>query len=377
MENNPFFNQDFKSLRCKAYALRHNFFDDMEKHLLSLESALLNKGLNVLWIKDPDSLRDALNEQTGNLGAIRIGLDTKHLVASNFVGRTEVIPIEKAENSVDDLDLLVVDADFAISDTGSLVFIDRSSSCCFNKARNLAVIVDIDQVITCQKDLSFFIALKKSSFANGVPKDIKVVQHQLQHVFSSDVSIVSDQMFSQEAMTITVLFYMNNIEPVISSDVDLLKESLYCIRCGRCLQVCPVASAGEKISPIDLVKLNCLDRYNRTQHIFSHTTLCGACDEVCPVKVPLVNLLLYEMQVSNQIVKPSRPKQLFKLFEKRSKLNKMNGNFIRYFFVKRFFGKNKNIGNYFQSQNGDFFNITYQPPYEDNPNEIIKDSDFE
>ena len=84
-----------------------------------------------------------------------------------------------------------------------------------------------------------------------------------------------------------------------------------------------------------------------------------------------------EMQASNLSVKYSRSKQLYSLFSKRSKLNKINNSFLRFFFIKRFFGQNKSLGRYFNSQNGDFFNITYQPPYEDNPNELIKDTDIE
>lgn len=377
MEKKPFFEKDFESLREKAYAIRHNYFDDMEKHLLNLETALQRKGLNVLWIKDRESLVECIVSQFSELKINRFGVDSQHQIETDLSGLADLIPFDKAENSADDLDFLVVDADLAVSDTGSLVFLDRKSGCCFNKVKNMMVIVNIDQVITSQKDLSFFIALKNYSKEENIPKDVKIVQHQLQYIFPSDASFVSDQMYSQETMKITVVLYMNDIENIFSSEVDLLKESLYCIKCGRCLEACPVANAGEKISPIELVKLNCQDKYNRTQHIFSHTTLCGACDEVCPVKIPLVNLLLYEMQVSNQIVKPSRSKQLNAIFSKRSKLNKANGSFFRFFFVKRFYGKNRSLGNYFQSQGGDFFNITYQPPYEDNPNELIKDSDFE
>jgi L-lactate dehydrogenase complex protein LldF len=156
-----------------------------------------------------------------------------------------------------------------------------------------------------------------------------------------------------------------------------MKESLYCIQCGRCLDVCPVASACENIAPIQLIKMNCLDKYNASQHLFSHTTLCGSCEMVCPVNIPLVRLMFSEMQASNIVVKPSRSKQLYSLFSKRSKLNKLNHSFFRYFFVKRFFGQNKLLCRYFQSQNADFFNVTYQPPYEDNPNELIKDTDIE
>ena len=208
-----------------------------------------------------------------------------------------------------------------------------------------------------------------------MPQDVKIIQNQLQYVFPSHLSFLSDQVVSQEAMNITVILYLNDIEEILSSDV--IKESLYCIECGRCLEVCPVASACDNISPIQLIKMNCLDKYNQSRHLFSHTTLCGSCEAVCPVNIPLIRLMFSEMQASNLSVSYSRSKQLYSFFSKRSKLNKMNHSFFRYFFIKRFFGQNKLLGRYFNSQNGDFFNVSYQPPYEDNPNELIKDTDIE
>ena len=235
----------------------------------------------------------------------------------------------------------------------------------------MAVIVNIDQCVACQQDLSFFLALKYASKEEKMPKDIKIVQHQPQYVLPSDFSYLSDQMFTQEPMNVTVILYLNDIEDIMSSEI--LKESLYCIQCGRCMEVCPVCSSHDNLSPIDLVKMNSLDKYNRSQHLFSHTTLCGACEDVCPVNIPLIRLMLSEMQVSNMVVKPSRTKMLYSLFLKRSKLNRMNNSFLKFFFIKRFFGKNRNLSRYFSSQSTDFFNISYEPPYEDNPNELIKD----
>jgi hypothetical protein len=95
------------------------------------------------------------------------------------------------------------------------------------------------------------------------------------------------------------------------------------------------------------------------------------------VNIPLIKLMLSEMQASNMVTKPSRTKQLYSLFSKRSKLNKVNNSFFRFFFIKRFFGRNRILNRYFSNQTADFFNVSYQPPYEDNPNELIKDSDFE
>lgn len=371
----PLSDQDFESVRKKAYALRHNYFDDMEKHLLALESALSRKGLNVLWIKDADSLEESVNSLIDSCKGRRVAFDTQVHLENNFSSRTDIIPLEVAENSSDDLDLLLVDADLAVCDSGSLVFLDRKSQCCFNKVKNLAVIVNIDQCIAFQQDLSFYLALKYYFKDRKMPADVKVVQDKMQYIFPSDFTYLSDQMFTQESMNITVMLYLNGIEEIISSDI--LKESLYCIQCGRCSEVCPVVSSPDGISPIDLVKMNCLDKYNKSQHLFSHTTLCGACEVACPVKIPLVRLMLSEMQVSNMVVKSSRTKMLYSLFSKRSKLNKVNNSFFKFFFIRHFFGKNKNLCRYFASQSNDFFNITYQPPYEDNPNELIKDQDFE
>ena len=373
--NSPFLKKDFESIRKKAYALRHNYFDDMDKHLLNLESSLMKKGINVLWIKDKDSLYDALETLVKNKNARRITFDTQIPFDSHYQYMAEVVPVELAEDSSDDIDLLVVDADFAVSENGSVVFLDRKSKYCFNKAKNMAIIVNIDQIINSQQDISFFIALKYLSKEHKMPLDLKIIQNQLQYVFPSHLSYLSEQVISQEDMDITVILYLNDIEDILSSEI--LKESLYCIQCGRCLDVCPVASACDNISPIQLIKMNCMDKYNESQHLFSHTTLCGSCEAVCPVNIPLIRLMFSEMQASNIVVKSSRTKQLYSLFSKRSKLNKVNHSFFRYFFVKRFFGQNKSLGRYFQNQNGQFFNVTYKPPYEDNPNELIKDTDIE
>ena len=367
----PFEEQDFEAIRKKAYALRHNYFDDMEKHLLNLEAALQRQGLNVLWVKDKNALTESINSLIQTHNVRRLSFDTKIPFEPVFQNRAEVIALEKEENSSDDLDLLVVDADMAVCETGSLVFLDRKSQCCFNKAKNMAVIVNIDQCLAFQQDLSFFLALKYASKDNKMPLDVKILQQQPNYVVPSDFSYLSDQMFTQELMNVNVLLYLNDIEDIMSSEI--LKESLYCIQCGRCIEVCPVASSHDNLSPIELVKINSLDKYNKAQHLFSHTTLCGACEDACPVKIPLIRLMLSEMQVSNMVVKPSRTKMLYSLFSKRSKLNKVNNSFLKFFFIKRFFGRNKNLSRYFSNQNCDFFNITYEPPYEDNPNELIKD----
>lgn len=77
------------------------------------------------------------------------------------------------------------------------------------------------------------------------------------------------------------------------------RESLYCIRCGACLNVCPVyknigghtykATYSGPIGSVITPYLMGLDEY---KHLSYASTLCGSCTEICPVHINLHHLLL-------------------------------------------------------------------------------------
>ena len=81
--------------------------------------------------------------------------------------------------------------------------------------------------------------------------------------------------------------------------------ALKCIRCGACLNVCPIykniggytynttysGPIGSVITPF----FKGFDNYN---HLSFACTVCGACTEVCPVKIPLHDLLLLNRKIS-------------------------------------------------------------------------------
>ncbi|WP_088034547.1 LutB/LldF family L-lactate oxidation iron-sulfur protein [Evansella clarkii] len=73
---------------------------------------------------------------------------------------------------------------------------------------------------------------------------------------------------------------------------------LQCIRCAACINVCPVYrhigghSYGSIYSgPIGAVLSPLLGSYDEYKELPYASTLCGACTEVCPVKIPLHDLL--------------------------------------------------------------------------------------
>jgi L-lactate dehydrogenase complex protein LldF len=77
------------------------------------------------------------------------------------------------------------------------------------------------------------------------------------------------------------------------------EEMLACIRCGACLNVCPVyrkaggGAYGPVYSgPMGAVLLPLLVGLDRASALPHASSLCGACTEACPVKIPLHELLL-------------------------------------------------------------------------------------
>ncbi len=77
------------------------------------------------------------------------------------------------------------------------------------------------------------------------------------------------------------------------------REMLACIRCGACLNVCPVyrktggAAYGPVYSgPMGAVLVPLLAGLERASDLPHASSLCGACTDACPVKIPLHELLL-------------------------------------------------------------------------------------
>ena len=80
---------------------------------------------------------------------------------------------------------------------------------------------------------------------------------------------------------------------------EKLRESMYCIRCGACLNACPVYknigghSYGTTYSgPIGAVITPHLKNMKEWKHLSYASSLCGNCTEVCAVKINLHELLL-------------------------------------------------------------------------------------
>ena len=76
------------------------------------------------------------------------------------------------------------------------------------------------------------------------------------------------------------------------------RDVLRCIRCGACMNHCPVYQAigGHAYDavypgPIGAALMPALDGLENKRDLPQASTFCGRCEEVCPVKIPLVTLM--------------------------------------------------------------------------------------
>lgn len=82
------------------------------------------------------------------------------------------------------------------------------------------------------------------------------------------------------------------------------QSALHCIRCAACINVCPVyrhvgghAYGSIYPGPIGAVLTPLLDGYEDHQELPFASTLCAACTEACPVKIPLHEQLIRHRQI--------------------------------------------------------------------------------
>ncbi len=100
------------------------------------------------------------------------------------------------------------------------------------------------------------------------------------------------------------------------------EEMLACIRCGACLNVCPVyrKTAGEAYGPVysgpmGAVLVPLLVTLPKAPALPHASSLCGACTEACPVKIPLHKLLLeLRSDLSEQKIASRRERAAYTLW---------------------------------------------------------------
>jgi L-lactate dehydrogenase complex protein LldF len=182
----------------------------------------------------------------------------------------------------------ITGANFIIPDIGGIALTENEGngrlSCAYPKVH--IVIVGIEKVLLSVKDLALFWPLL-STFGTG----------QQVTVYNSIVT-GPRQPGEEDGPEEMYVILLDNGRTNLLLD-PAVRESLYCIRCGACLNACPVyknigghAYGTTYSGPIGSVITPHLKDLGEWKHLSHASSLCGNCTEVCPVKISLHNLLL-------------------------------------------------------------------------------------
>jgi L-lactate dehydrogenase complex protein LldF len=182
----------------------------------------------------------------------------------------------------------ITGVNMAVAETGSIVLVENEGNIRMSTTlpRVHVAIMGIEKVVPTLEDLVVLLSLLARSTTG-----------QILSVYTSIFTGPrrEGEMDGPEEFHLIIL---DNGRSRILADPDR-RETLYCIRCGACLNVCPVylKAGGHSYGwvysgPIGAVLTPQLlpPRLARTLPFAS--TLCGACKEVCPVKIDLPRLLM-------------------------------------------------------------------------------------
>jgi L-lactate dehydrogenase complex protein LldF len=184
-------------------------------------------------------------------------------------------------------DIGVTGANFGVAETGTVATITNEGN-----ARLVTsvppvhvIVMGIEKMIPRFEDLSVFTRLLARS---GTGQKLTVYTN-----FITGPRLTGELDGAEE---LHLILMDNGRSKLLGTDFE---EALYCIRCGACLNVCPVyrqtgghAYGSTYSGPIGAVITPLLKGQKDAKDLPHASSLCGACWEACPVGIPLHELLL-------------------------------------------------------------------------------------
>ncbi len=222
-------------------------------------------------------------EDVAKLFAEKLGTDPKATPEQLTLTAREILREKYVEAEVG-----VTGANFIVSDVGGIAVTENEGNArlsCAWPATHI-VIAGIEKVIPSINDLGLFWPLL-ATFGTG----------QQVTVYNSLIT-GPRQPGETDGPTDMYVILLDNGRTNILAD-ERQRESLYCIRCGACLNACPIyknigghAYGVTYSGPIGSVITPHLQGMDEFKHLSFASSLCGNCTEVCAVKINLHELLL-------------------------------------------------------------------------------------
>ncbi len=185
-------------------------------------------------------------------------------------------------------DVGITGANFLVADVGGICLTENEGNALMTVSfpKIHIVIAGIEKVIPRMQDLGLMWPILA---AHGTGQQISVYNSLITGPKKSDETDGPEKMF--------VILLDNKRSELFQNDEQY--PVLKCIRCGACLNACPIyrnvggytydATYSGPIGSVITPFFKGLKEYN---HLSSACSVCGKCTEVCPVKIPLHHMLL-------------------------------------------------------------------------------------
>ena len=337
---------DWEQLRDAGQAIKQATLRELDRHLLQLEERVTAAGGTVHWARDAEEAREIIIGITRRHGATRAikikSMTTDEIDLNPAMHAAGIEPVEtdladmivqlagdtpshilvpaihrnraeiqalfeakfgqgKLTDKPTDLtaaarlylrerflntQVAISGANFAIAETGSVCVVESEGNgrMCLTLPRVLISLMGIEKVLPRLEDLQVFLQLLPRSSTG-----------ERMNPYTSLWTGVRQGDGPQEFH----LVLLDNGRTRIMAD-EAARETLHCIRCSRCLNVCPVyeRTGGHAYDsmyqgPIGAILTPQLRGYEQAGSLPFASTLCGACYEVCPVKINIPRILIH------------------------------------------------------------------------------------
>lgn len=186
-------------------------------------------------------------------------------------------------------DVGLTGGNFVSAESGRIVLVtnEGNSRFCLAATKCHIAMIGIEKIVPRDRDLALLLNLLARS---GTAQDLTVYTEFISGPKRAEQPDGPEEMH--------VIFVDNGRTEVLASEC---RDILRCIRCGACLNVCPVyrqasghayrsvypGPVGAVLSPLLMGK-----NFPEKADLPKASSLCGACNEVCPVNIPIPDLLL-------------------------------------------------------------------------------------
>jgi len=186
-------------------------------------------------------------------------------------------------------DLGISGVNFAVAETGTILILENEGNARLTTSlpRTHVALMGIEKVIPRFADLEVFLKLLPRSGTG-----------QVLTAYQSLITGTKRRLQDEGPEELHIVVLDNGRSRMLASPVT--RQALACIRCGACLNACPVyrqigghAYGSVYPGPIGAVLSPQLFGLARSAALPYASTLCGACRDVCPVKIDIPALLLH------------------------------------------------------------------------------------